>query len=170
MSHVTLTMPESLHTSSSESDRYECHQVAHNQYTESKINRTFCFRCRKRHEKIQTHCLTKWLRPDPSFSQMISKIWVWPGEVESEWPSTRSLLSHWSRWQTGGSIFSPSIHHNGEFVVKPHLSHNGLEGGAVETCQLEWAGRSRGCGQRHSDTLSSWPDKKYLQTMIRWWD
>ena len=67
----------------------------------------------------------------------------------------RSLLSHWSRWQSGGSIFSPSIHHNGEFVVKPQLGYNGLEGGAVEICQLEWAGRSRGCGQRHSDTLSS---------------
>ena len=101
-------------------------------YTESKINRTFCFRCRKRHKKVQTHCLSRLrppidilkchgMLPDPSFTQMISKIWVWPGKVESEWPSTDRFYHIEADDKLGAQYLVPV------FITMENLSwsHNG---------------------------------------------
>ena len=148
-----------------QSDRSECYQVAHNQYTESKINRrrTFSLFAFIEERVSSTY--------EYNVRSLHPKLWVWQEELESKWPSTDHCHHIEADDRPGAQYLSPSIHHNGEFVVNPQrCTMCRVVEGAGEICQLEWTGRSRGCGQKHSDTLSSEPDKKYLQTMIRWWD
>ena len=139
---------ERVSTPHHQSDRSECYQVAHNQYTENKINRRrtfslFAFIAER----------VSWMSLSPNDRAPITAI------------TSRQMTDR------GLNISVPV------FITMENLSwtHNGAQWaglwrGAGEICQLEWTGRSRGCGQKHSVTLSSEPDKKYLQTMIRWWD
>ena len=174
--HVTChNTGEILH---SQCDTSECYQVAHNQYTETRsIGGHSAFNAESDVIKSTKHIVkqTKRLlqtRPQHSTKNVIQNL-SWSGRAGTDMTGHWWLASHWGRWQTALNIesqYSSQWRICREATTGAQWAVGQAGRGAAEICQLEWAGRSRGCGHRHSDTLSSEPDKKYLQTMIRWWD
>lgn len=166
-----------LSTRHHQCDTSECYQVAHNQYTETRsIGGHSAFNAESdvkstKHIVKQTKKLLQ-TRPQHSTKNVIQNL-SWSGRAGTDMTGHWWLASHWGRWQTALNIesqYSSQWRICREATTGAQWAVGQAGRGAAEICQLEWAGRSRGCGHRHSDTLSSEPDKKYLQTMIRWWD
>ena len=98
------------------SDRSECYQVAHNQYTENKINRrrTFCLHCRKSLSYTHTH-----LHYSSKFKTIFIKKSAESDRMSLSPNDRAPITAIKADDRPGAQYLSPSIHHNGEFVVNP---------------------------------------------------